>query len=353
MNIIWILWLLFRITEALSTWDLMWKPKKVQREGVILSLAMNYNLNSHKTFVGTLRQTGFKGNIILGVEEQMKPNVKNYLNQMNVTMKTVTLGPCQSSDLEKSDSTYWIRHKCSFDFPQFKIEWARYALALKWLQNCTECQGWVLVCDYRDTFFQEHPFREVNPNANLYLVEEYLYKTTHWFTSVPLKRCYHDKHLATFGQPMLCSGTTYGTIPGITRYLSTIVREYNRLVDLPECLNVPDQAVHNWLYYHGHFGKNTAIDRFQKVDAIVQTVGTPCSEKKKRLKQQGMSRKEMMKPGIWEKDNQILIIDPKYGHFLNEDHQRAAIIHQWDRCNRWMKPVIETLFLPMKNFTCC
>ena len=27
MNIIWILWLLFRITEALSTWDLMWKPK--------------------------------------------------------------------------------------------------------------------------------------------------------------------------------------------------------------------------------------------------------------------------------------------------------------------------------------
>ena len=61
---------------------------------------------------------------------------------------------------------YQIRIKCSKDYPKMKLEWARYEMARDWVRDCAECNGWVLVCDFRDLYFQTHPFKALgDPRA--------------------------------------------------------------------------------------------------------------------------------------------------------------------------------------------
>ena len=48
---------------------------------------------------------------------------------------------------------------------------------------------------------------------------------------------------------------------------------------------------------------------------------------------------------LGRKVHDVLLID-KGGFPLNKDRRRAAVLHQWDRCNRWMAPNTKTWHCP-------
>lgn len=55
--------------------------------GTVLSIAIGYRLPVHKIFVGSLRATGYKGHIVLGVSEDTGQDVLDYLHAQGVTVK--------------------------------------------------------------------------------------------------------------------------------------------------------------------------------------------------------------------------------------------------------------------------
>ena len=341
--------------------------------GVVVALAMTYRIGYHKHFVGSLRSAGYRGEIILGLEPEPRPDVVRYLTAQNVTIKAVEMGPCKYAQKKRGDERYWIRHKCSKVYPEFKVEWARFALALKWLDECgARCTGWVLNCDYKDLVFAGHPFAalpqpddEGGPalKNDLFLVQEYGLRTSHWFTGGPLRNCYGDNTLSSSkgSKPMLCSGTTFGTQTGIRRYLRVLTDEYRAIAERsPRCRppSTPDQTVHNYLFYTGKFGAKTGVDVFQAPGAVVQTVGSPCSDKKKIIERKWGKGPAHRHPEfeMWvnhldgeardlgRKVHDVLLID-KGGYPLNTDKRRAVVLHQWDRCNRWMSPWIDHVLI--------
>ena len=78
---------------------------KESRTATVMAFAMNYDLFTHQKFVGSLRKSGFAGNIILWVEENTKPGVREYLQTHGVTMRGLTFVNCTYVDLSAKDET--------------------------------------------------------------------------------------------------------------------------------------------------------------------------------------------------------------------------------------------------------
>jgi hypothetical protein len=97
----------------------------------VLAMATNMGMIEFYTFVGSLRATGFSGNIILGISDWAGDDVVNYLKSQNVTMKFQG---------EK--------------YSEYKVSHARFFLYRDWIENCTACTDGIMLTDFRDAYFQ-------------------------------------------------------------------------------------------------------------------------------------------------------------------------------------------------------
>jgi len=132
----------------------------------VMSMATGYDLPTYKRFVGGLRKTGFKGRIILAVDEDVHHDkrILEYFAFRNVTFKTVET--VNYTDCVKTSDSYppIIRYQpCSKKYPHLKATWARHYLFRDWLAECETCTGPVLYVDSRDTYFQDDPFGPNTP----------------------------------------------------------------------------------------------------------------------------------------------------------------------------------------------
>jgi len=126
----------------------------------IFALAAGYDLQTYRHFVGSLRKTGFLGDIVIAVSPpaKMKPGVSAYLEQMNVTAYAF-------------DVHCFSRDNCTLpdDFlgypdprPSRTFANIRYALYEYWLRFYSDT-AYILILDFRDTFFQRDPFESLPP----------------------------------------------------------------------------------------------------------------------------------------------------------------------------------------------
>lgn len=300
----------------------------------VMGMATGYGTGVFKSFVGSLRRSGFKGNIILGVSPNMNEESKAFLTSRNVTMKTIETTPC----------TYKIeRDSCAKEYPDIKLRWSRFPLIRDWLQECEACTGPVLITDVRDTFFQDDPFGVGAPVVEgLQVFEENPIQTTmHWLIDVPVKAC---KGIS-IDKPMLCSGSTIGTRDAMIKYLERMYEEMKAWISEPKCRefkgNGDDQSIHNYLYYTGQFPYATAI---LPRSGIVNTVGVDGANilkaHKKYWESQGKSPEqiESKKFNGAEGENWLGKVDflqyeltDSEGFFVNVDGSRSRMIHQYDR----------------------
>lgn len=248
-------------------------------DATVMSYAMGYNLEVYQRFVGSLRNSGFTGTIILVVSNVMQEGVEDYLSEKNVTIAPAQVINCtyDLGAVAKGDGSHQREAKtCLHPYPDLKARWSRFPILRDLLVQCKQCTGPVLVSDFRDTFFQRDPFGDGAPEIQgLEVFEEFkAHKTDMWIVNGPVFNC---KNIS-FDEQMLCSGTTIGTRKAMIEYLSIMEKEMHEWMKDPKCccnlVNGDDQSIHNYLFYTKQLPFAIAIPNRM---GTVHTVGAQAS----------------------------------------------------------------------------
>jgi hypothetical protein len=340
---------------------LLHQSPKPPGENAILGLASYPKFETGwRRLVGSLRNAGYDGHVIMGVNPNIPREEREYLDKMGVTYYAVEMVDCDPSILDgrgKEGGKNKVRATCSGGLEDLKLEWGRYEMARRWLRACESCTGWSMVIDTRDIFFQSDPFALLGnvggARHDLLFVEEIADHTntlpnsrphratnlgsSHRFThhTVP---CYGKDSVRAYdlaNRPMLCSGTVIGSRDGMHRFLSALVDEFrrNNRNGRAECRSphTTDQWTMNHMYYRGRFGSVNTTRTLPWGTGPVLTVGTPCVDSSIEDAHARTGRKDMM------------VFDPGTGLILNpheEDGSAARIapvLHQYDRCRKWIQ----------------
>jgi hypothetical protein len=124
-------------------------------EDAIFALATNYPTLFYKRFVGSLRKSKYEGDVVLAVSPPavMKDGVENYLKTMHVLAYPFEV-ICQGID-----NCMFKDNFLGYPDPRPMRTFAniRYALYEYWLTNY-HFNSYILILDFRDTFFQLDPF---------------------------------------------------------------------------------------------------------------------------------------------------------------------------------------------------
>ncbi|GKY97194.1 hypothetical protein MPSEU_000677800 [Mayamaea pseudoterrestris] len=320
----------------------------------VMGMATGYDLRIYQQFVGTLRKTGYKGHIILGVSPDVSPEILAYFEYRNVTPKLLQYVNCTYSIPARTgeDATNpHVRERttCAYPYHDIKVRWSRFPLARDWLRDCDTCTGPVLIMDVRDSYFQRDPFGEGSPPVKgLQVYEEYKTQTTmHWLAKWPIETCKG----VVFDKPMLCSGTTTGTREAVIQYLDAMYQEMQAWIMDPKCwfpINGDDQSIHNYLYYSGKLPFATAVPMLTG-QSIVNTVGVLGAQSvehhvKEMSETRNLTRGEALaqpfRGARGDKWCGHLNVCDQDGFFLESDGTRSRVIHQFDRYDRpfleWM-----------------
>lgn len=285
----------------------------------VMGLAVGYEIGVYKLFVGSLRYSGFKGNIILGIDRNAPSPVVQYLQSKGVTMVL----------LERVKCLYRPSPFCVDPFPELKLLDARFPLQLEWLKQCHNCTGPVLTIDIKDVFFQLDPFGPGSPPiTGLQVFEERPNHTTQtWIgTRRPLWTC---KNIS-INKPMLCAGSTIGTRVAMLKYLEIMQQEIQVWNNNTICRKEGnDQAIHNYLFYMGKFPFAHAIPNRM---GIVNTCGNQGRKMRSAWYRKNGNQPQPF-PGA---NNRTWIgleynLTDEYGFFTQYDGTRSRVVHQSDR----------------------
>jgi hypothetical protein len=207
-------------------------------ESTVIGMSYSQDPRIYKRFVGSLRKTGFGGKIILGIEDVVSEDIKEYLRHHNVTLKKLEPVECSFVNAKK-------RQKCYKPYPHIKREWAHFPLARDWLSGCASCSGPVVFASVDRTFFQLNPFGSGMPVVKrLHLYEQHpsvhVAKTS---AGVLLKACV-DIDLEAEMQAeypdieprgLLSAATALGTRDDIIDYLGLVYSSIREWMQKTEC----------------------------------------------------------------------------------------------------------------------
>jgi hypothetical protein len=177
----------------------------------------------YQRFVGSLRKYGYEDDIVLAVTPiaKMKPGVEEYLQE------TKALAYAFEVDCQGTDNCQLKDEFLGYPDPRPHRTFAniRYALYEYWLRHYSSL-SYILILDFRDTFFQAHPFAafgsylgRTTPKYELHMyAENYEVKNIGLcvFNSNWIKTCFGKEALQKLKQnPVICSGSTLGSFPAI------------------------------------------------------------------------------------------------------------------------------------------
>lgn len=211
----------------------------------IMALACKYPVQFYKRFVGTLRKFGYEEDIVLAVSTvaTMKPGVAEYLQKKNVLSYAFDVECAGKDNCRFTDS--FLGYPDPREYRTFAN--IRYALYEYWLQQY-EPRSYVLILDFRDTFFQgnpmgEHlPFAQRVPRYDLRVfAENFKVKQieTCVFNSMWVRKCFGKEAFDSVKKnAVLCSGSTYGSYPAITHYVRTMLASFDKV-----CWSSPGRVV--------------------------------------------------------------------------------------------------------------
>mmetsp|Transcript_44074 Transcript_44074/g.134179 ORF Transcript_44074/g.134179 Transcript_44074/m.134179 type:complete len:431 (-) Transcript_44074:84-1376(-) len=352
----------------------------LHESATVMAMATGYSIYDYQRFVGSLRKTGYKGNIILVVAPDIRPLEEEYLKLQNVTMHKVQHTKCTHSAFKpasEKDGNVLNSHEkelmtCIHPYPNLKHRWARFPLLRDLLELCggkanpsVACGGPVLISDMRDTFFQRNPFGPEAPKVHgLQVFEEHFTITTkHWLVEWPVRKCKD----VVYDKPMLCSGTTIGTREAMLDYLRIFHGEMDRWMADPKChfsINGDDQSMHNYMYYSGMLDEvRGGVVAVKNRDGLVHTVGAMGSivlkthQNHQKLlrgdKYQGSEPFPLSAQEKPEKSKSWLGfqhgLTDKDGYFAQFDGSRSFVIHQYDRFGHnfmdWLKANAKDIYL--------
>jgi hypothetical protein len=246
----------------------------------IFALAANYPKQFYQRFVGSLRKAGYTGDIVLAVSPpaKMKPNVEKYIKETKVVAYGFDV------DCKGKDNCRFYDNFLGYPDPRPFRTFAniRYAMYEYWLRYYTE-RSYILILDFRDTFFQADPFLSFGPIATRtpkfelqVFAENHRVKSIGKcvYNSLWIGRCFGRQALAALSSyPVLCSGSTLGSYLGIKHYVRTMLSSMDTVKCWLKGIE-SDQGYQNYLFYNGYFsynGENATL--FQQGTGVVNTIG--------------------------------------------------------------------------------
>jgi hypothetical protein len=293
------------------------------------------------SFIETLRQTGFTGDIVMAIAgyELLAKNVVEYLkSKENVIIYIHELNCFESDGFTPSkrkmkrgaldifqmcvlDDVYGSKDEEGNIIQKVKdrrigrvVATLRYEWYWIWTLQYNP-DSWIMLVDARDTFFQTNPFEGLprNQNGLLYFYGENaeatrLGKSTknmNW-----LRRSYGEATLGALRQkPTICSGSTMGEQLAIETYLRAMVREWDEN-DIK--MTGADQGFHNYLYYSGKLTNSATISKlvvWEQGKGIINNLGA-------------LRTKKFVEWGIYDEDSVVV---------YNWDGTVSPVVHQYDR----------------------
>lgn len=136
----------------------------IQHQGgdAIFALATNYPKHYYQRFVGSLRKAGYKDDVVLAVSppNKLQQGVAQYIKEANIVAYGFEVN-CIGTDNCKLKDEF-----LGYPDPRPHRTFAniRYALYEYWLRNYPPT-SYILILDFRDTFFQSSPFASFGPPA--------------------------------------------------------------------------------------------------------------------------------------------------------------------------------------------
>lgn len=247
----------------------------------IFALACKYPVEFYRRFVGSLRKFGYSDDIVLAVSPptQMAPGVEDYIIQTNVVAYAFDVD-CKGKDDCKLKDDF-----LGYPDPRPHRTFAniRYALYEYWMRHYTP-QSYVLILDFRDTFFQANPFnvfgayenRKPNDYALHVFAENHKVKTIGncVFNSMWVGRCFGEAALIPLKkEAVICSGSTLGSYAGINHYIATMLRSMDEVQCWRKGIE-SDQGYQSYLFYNGFFNtKDGNATKFDQGNGVVNTIG--------------------------------------------------------------------------------
>ncbi len=228
------------------------------KKNLILGAVRGYRFNQLKPFVESLRRTTFNGDLIL---------VSNELDAETCTELSacgVKLIPFQyrGSGALNSWSRFWpwmapfLRLVGGSDVARslmkqlLPLQTMRFFVYRDFLRSHSNLYENVLITDVRDVIFQKDPFEDFDGRLTVF-EENPLLRLDHELQSnAPwIEALYGLEGLRKIGHfPILCSGTTMGSVPSLLAYLKAFEGLTVQAKDIS--LGGSDQGIHNFLCRH-------------------------------------------------------------------------------------------------------
>lgn len=320
-------------TEAQTPVKPLWGLKHKSSGDAVFGLAFGYGVQEYKRFVGSLRKTGYQDDIVLATstDDKMKPGVANYLRNQRVLSYPfgfecrkkqsrarrhlmATPAGCILTDWYEGGDTRGPR-------PLALIRYEHYRT---WLDMYSE-SSWILILDFRDTFFQRNPFSPAILDRSL-PVDLHLFEENRDVKRIGI--CpFNSGWLACWGRHMpkqyannsvVCSGSTLGHKNAVVTYTDRMIAEF----DSQQCHvsrgTESDQGYHNYLHHTGALvAKGLRVRSNPQGTGPVNTVGAMNGYRVPKDKKGPLGT-------FWK-------IRDAEGYILNWDGSRSATVHQWDR----------------------
>lgn len=319
---------LARLAYVIISWVVL-----VTSEEVIIALAMYPpNVIARSPFLLSLRATGYTGKVALATTSHLSHDDIATLSRLKINYYTLAVaqepGRCQQGCLDTPVGL--------LEFNVGRLYFYRAALA----EMNISLDAHVLLTDFRDVYFQDHPFAKdhfMKPSFGsneLMVFQETSYVIHDRYKNYNggwIKDCFGaDAVRRMEGYPVSCAGTVMGTARGVKHYLDTVIHALeDKIINAEEGTREAckatgaDQAAHNFSIYTGLLASDHGFSLMPNGFGAVNTVGGACSP--------GTDAKG--KPNFFRP---LLLNERK--QVLNQDGSLSPIVHQFDRC-----PEVEAL----------
>ena len=307
-------------------------------EQLVLGAAVGYSAEQLTPFLGSLRVSGYKGDIALVVDRESVETLRQSRMLEGVALIPVRYwGSCRAPITHKKNlrSLAWL--------PLHFSGWLALRMAsmgllgraraassvIEWAQSCSHPimsrhfhyreylrehpYRRVLLSDVRDVLFQTNPFDHLPHDGLAVSLESGYTLAEEYWNSGWVRITYGASTLRAIGHnPVSCAGVTYGDGASICRYLDLLLSELYAL-SFRANLTAGDQGVHNVLLWTGRLGAFTPLPTFDSPVATLNEVGA----EKLRFDAQG--------------------------RLLNHDGTPVSIIHQYDRHANLASRLLESI----------
>ena len=335
--------------------EFQWAPAVGRHHTVgdaIFSLAFDMQQVNFNVFLRSLRQSGYEADVVLAMgDHDAMPDV---LRDDSRAVIYQTAWECSSkagrrvarsrpSDLCVSTRLYG--HPKNDPRPPRQRAMVRFEVYASWLSQYSEGSR-IFLLDFRDVYFQSDPFAHLPPPAVstaasdgmngkmtataaqhhstrpwLHLFAEHAPISSSTYNSRWISSCYGKGALtaAIANSPIICSGTTAGTVEALRMYLKVMLDQY----DATHCtLHGSDQGFHEYAFYTGRLQRsNVSTVLVAAGAAVVQNIA-------------GLRARKVSSTGD-------LVEHPLVRKFMAEetrvvlaDGSLAPIVHQYDRFPR-------------------